>query len=616
MTGRAKRLRVNRHSGIRSVQTSNTTPGRRHVLHAENLKGLIIFLVVAGIIVPLFHRAKIGTVLGFFIAGAVLGPHGLGRLADEHPWIHYITFDNPERGEPLAEFGIIMLLFLLGLELSLQRFWQLRRYVLGVGLAQVVVTTLAIGFTVRFSGGVPPSGLVLGLCLALSSTAIVMQLLTEQHRVTHSIGRIALSVLLFQDLMVVPVLFIVGMLGGSKSAATTGITDLIAPFAGALGSVLAIMLAARFVLRPLLHFVVRTGSRDLIMALTLLILVTSSMATGFAGLSVALGAFLAGLLLSDSEARHHIEVDLEPFKGLLLGIFFITVGTHLDVAAAANDAGWILLAVVVLMAMKTVIMFGAARAFGVPRAIAIEVALLLAQAGEFAFVVLGAAQASNILDPRLGGDAVTVVALSMMATPLAALIGRRLATRLTAADHAEHLPGPDLAEVADHVVIGGCGRVGQVIAEALDGESVPYVCLDTNGEAVSRMRKAGRPAYFGDASRSELLEKVGGARARAFVVTLNSPHAAERMVAAARHVNRRALIFARAADHAHAARLVKRGALGVIPEAVEASLQLTARLLETLDLPDEAVSRRLADMRAAEIARLDRAEMGEAVDGH
>jgi CPA2 family monovalent cation:H+ antiporter-2 len=585
------------------------------VLHAENLKGLIIFLVVAGIIVPLFHRAKIGTVLGFLIAGTVLGPHGLGRLTADYPWLHYITFDNPERGEPLAELGIIMLLFLLGLELSLQRFWQLRRYVLGVGLAQVIVSTLAIGFTVRFAGGVPPSGIVLGLCLALSSTAIVMQLLTEQHRVTHSIGRIALSVLLFQDLMVVPILFIVGLLGGDRKA-TTGITELIAPFAGALGSVVAIMLAGRFVLRPLLHFVVRTGSRDLIMALTLLILVTSSVATGFAGLSVALGAFLAGLLLSDSEARHHIEVDLEPFKGLLLGIFFITVGTHLDAVMAANDGGWILLAVVVLMTLKTVIMFGAARAFGVPRAIAFEVALLLAQAGEFAFVVLGAAQATKILDPRIGGDAVTVVALSMMATPLLALIGRKYAGRLAVADHAEHGPGPELLDITDHVVIGGCGRVGQLIAEALEAEKVAYLCLDTSGDAVSRMRAMGRPAYFGDASRAELLEKIGGAQARAFVVTLNNPHAAERMVAAARHVNRRAFIFARAADHAHAAQLVKRGALGVIPEAVEASLQLAARLLETLDLPDETVSRRLAEMRAAEIARLDRAELGESPDGN
>ena len=245
-------------------------------------------------IVPLFHRARIGTVLGFLIAGVVLGPHGLGRLGGEFPWLRYVTFNDPGRGAVLAEFGIIVLLFLLGLELSLQRLLQLKRYVLGVGLAQVLLSTLAIGASVRFAGAVPPAGIVLGLCLALSSTAIVMQLLIEQHRAAQLIGRIALSVLLFQDLMVVPILFVVGVLTGNHG---TGIVALIRPFAEALAAVIAILLVGRFVVRPLLRSAVRTGSRDLIMAITLLILVVCALATGLAGLSVALGAFLAGLLL-------------------------------------------------------------------------------------------------------------------------------------------------------------------------------------------------------------------------------------------------------------------------------------------------------------------------------
>ena len=582
------------------------------MLHAPGLKGLIIFLVVAGVIVPLFHRARIGAVLGFLIAGAALGPQGLGRFADAQPWLHYVTFDNPARGEFLAEFGIVMLLFLLGLELSLQRFWQLRRYVLGVGLAQVAVSTLVIGAVVHFSGAVRPAGIVLGLCLALSSTAIVMQVLTEQRRVAQPVGRISLAVLLFQDLMVVPILFIVGMLGGGKEVVASGITALIVPFAEALGAVVAIMLAGRFLLRPLLHQALRTGSRDLIMAITLLILVAASVATGAAGLSIALGAFLAGLLLSDSEARHHIEVDLEPFKGLLLGIFFITVGTRLDPVAIAGDFGWIALAVVALMAGKTLVLYAAARGFGVPRAIAAEVALLLSQAGEFAFVVIGVAATNALLPERLSSGAVAVVGLSMLATPVAAVAGRRLALWLAGVDHAKHAPDTELAELENHVVIGGCGRVGQLIAQALEAESVPYVCLDTDGDSIAQKREAGMPVYYGDASRPELLEKVGGARARAFVVTLNNARAAERMVAAARKVNRRALIFARATDPIHGARLVKLGALGAIPDAVEAGLQLAGRLLETLDLPDEAVTRRLADMRAAEIARLDEAEISGA----
>ena len=580
------------------------------MLHAENLKGLIIFLVVAGIIVPLFHRARIGTVLGFLIAGVVLGPHGLGRLADAYPWLHYVTFDDPKRAEVLAEFGIVILLFLLGLELSLQRFWDLRRYVLGVGLAQVAISTVAIGVTVRFAVAAPPAGIVLGLCLALSSTAIVMQLLIEQHRVAHPVGRIALSVLLFQDLMVVPILFIVGMLGRGPEARASSIADLITPFAGALASVVAILLVGRFVLRPLLQSAVRTGSRDLIMAIALLVLVAAAVATGAAGLSVALGAFLAGLLRSDSEARHHIETDLEPFKGLLLGIFFITVGTSLDVVAVASDIGWILLAVVALMGGKALILFGAARGFGVPRNEAAEVALLLSQAGEFAFVVLGVAQQQTLLSPRLTAAAVAVVGISMLATPLAAHLGRRIAARLKSAEHGALMPADGVGEFDYHVIIGGFGRVGRLVAQTLQAENVPYVALDTNGDLIAAARREALTAFYGDASRPELLEKVGGQRARAFVVTVNNARAAERMVAAAKAINPEVLVYARAADPAHAARLIALGAVGVIPETVEASLQLAGRLLEGLDLPEETVAQRLNTLRTSELGRMTQAVEG------
>jgi CPA2 family monovalent cation:H+ antiporter-2 len=577
------------------------------VLHAPGLKAFILFLVIAGIIVPLFHRVRISPVLGFLIAGVLVGPSGLGRFADTYPWLKYVTLDDPSRVEPLAEFGIIVLLFLLGLELSVQRLWQLRRYVLGVGLAQVALSALAIGMTIRLAGAVPPSGLVLGLCLALSSTAIVMQLLIEQHRAEQTVGRVALSVLLLQDMMVVPILFLVGMLAGGDDT-PKGVTALVLLFGQAIGVIVAIMLLGRYLVGPLMRSAVRTGSRDLIVAITLLIVVSFSIATGMAGSSVALGAFLAGMLLSGSETRHHIEVDLEPFKGLMLGVFFLTVGTFLDLAAVFADLGWILLAVAALLAIKTVILFAVARLFGVPRGTAIEVALLLAQAGEFAFVVL--AQARTLLPPRLAAGATAVVALSMMLTPLLAWAGRWLAARATAAEHRDHGPGSELAEMAGHVVIGGCGRVGRLIAEALTAENVPFVCLDANGEAVNAMRKDGLPAYYGDSSRVELLERIGGTRARAFVVTLNDPRAAERMVASARQVKRDAFIFARAANFEHAARLVKLGAIGVIPETVEASLQLAGRVLEGLDLSDEAIANRMAVMRAAEVERLDRAEMG------
>lgn len=360
--------------------------------------------------------------------------------------------------------------------------------------------------------------------------------------------------------------------------------------------------------RPLLHSAVRAGSRDLIMAIALLVLVASAVATGLSGLSVALGAFLAGLLLSDSEARHNIEVDLEPFKGLLLGIFFITVGTNVDLFAVAPDIGWILLGVAVLMVGKAAIAYGAARAFGVQRAVAAEVALLLSQAGEFAFVVIGVAQAGALLTPRLAAGAIAVVGLSMMATPLVALLGRHLAERLRNADHGRQEPLPDPDEFEGHVVIGGCGRVGQIIMRTLEAENVPYVGLDTNGDTVGELRAKGHAVYYGDAGRPELLERLGADRARAFVVTVNNPRAAERMVAAARRINPQAPVFARATDSAHAARLVALGAVSVIPETIEASLQLAARVLEQLELPEEAIDQRVAALRDAEVGRLKAGE--------
>jgi CPA2 family monovalent cation:H+ antiporter-2 len=364
------------------------------------------------------------------------------------------------------------------------------------------------------------------------------------------------------------------------------------------------MLLGRFVIGPLLRSAVRTGSRDLIMAITLLILVAFALATGLAGLSVALGAFLAGLLISDSEARHQIEVDLEPFKGLLLGIFFITVGTNINPAVIVSDAGWIAGALVAMIAGKALILYAVARAFGVARAVAAEVALLLAQAGEFAFVVIGVAQAGNLLGERLAAGAVAVVGLSMMATPLIALAGRKLGIHLGGAEHLKHGPGPEAAGLDNHVIIGGFGRVGHLIAQTLDAEGVPYVALDTHGAMVGRERRGGQTVFFGDAGRTELLERVGARQARAFVVTVNNARAAERMVAAARSIRPDALVFARAIDASHAMRLSGLGAVAVVPETVEASLQLAARVLEGLDLPESAVSERISEMRSAELGRI------------
>jgi CPA2 family monovalent cation:H+ antiporter-2 len=572
------------------------------VQHEPWLKDLFVFLAVAGLIVPLFHRARIGTVLSFLVAGVAVGPYGLGLLADEHPWIRYLTIEDRARADPFAELGVMFLLFMLGLEFSLPRLWSLRRYVLGLGASQFMLSALAIAAAVAITGYGAPAAIVLGVALAMSSTAIVMQLLEEQGRTGTPVGRTALSVLLFQDLMVAPVLLLTGVLGrgGESILLALGFATL-----QAVAAIAVIIGAGRFVLRPLLRFTAKTGSRELIMAITVLIVVGVAGATGLAGLSAALGAFLAGLLLGETEYRHQIEVDLEPFKGLLLGLFFITVGMTIDVRAVWAEAPWLLLTVAGLLLVKGAILLAAGRVFALPIAVAAEIALLAPQAGEFAFVVIGLGRANGLLPPDLAQFALALVGLTMILTPLLARGARRVGRSLQHIDHRERLPDEGTAALEDHVVIGGFGRVGQTIARQLEAENIPYIALDTNGELVTRERKAGRMVYFGDASRREFLERAGAARARAFVVTLDDPGAAERMVSAVRELKPDALVFARATDPTHAARLVKLGAVDVIPEAVESSLQLAGRVLEGLGLPEEAVVQRVSRAREEELGRLN-----------
>src|SRR5262245_34453954 len=350
--------------------------------HEAWLKDVLVFLVAAGLIAPLFHRARVSAVLGFLLIGVAVGPYGFGQLAGDYPWLRYLTIEDRARAEPFAELGVLFLLFLIGLELSLARLWAMRRYVAGIGDLQFVFSALAIGAGLAAFGADANSAIVLGLCLAMSSTAIVMQLLEEQGRSTAPVGRVALAVLLFQDLMVAPVLFGVEILGrGGPNVALSLASALLQ---GAV-VVVVIIVAGRYVLRPIFRSVARTGSRDLIMAITLFLVLAVAAATGFAGLSTALGAFLAGLLLSETEYRHQVEIDLAPFKGLLIGLFFITVGMAIDVRVVWANIGLVLAAVVALLVIKSVILFGASRVLGVNAAVSAEVAILLAQGGEFAF---------------------------------------------------------------------------------------------------------------------------------------------------------------------------------------------------------------------------------------
>ena len=564
------------------------------------LREAIVFLVAAGVIVPLLHRLRVGSVLGYLIVGGLIGPFGLGLWATTWPPLAAVVITDLDGVQALAELGVLFLLFTIGLELSLDRLWAMRRLVFGLGSLQVLLTGAVIGLIAWRFGNSGPASIVLGACLALSSTAIVMQILMQKRRLATPLGRASFSILLMQDLAVVPILFVVGVLG-AKVEGSIGVA-LVLALAKAVLTVGAIYLVGRLVLRPVLRLVAQARSAEMFMAAVLLAVVGLATITGFAGLSMPLGAFLAGLLLAETEFRHEIEVDIEPFKGLMLGLFFMSVGMGIDWRVVADEPFWIAGGVVGLFALKAAITAGLCLAFGLPRAAALETGLLLGQGGEFAFIVVGLAMSLALLPADVGQYMLIVTGLTMLVTPLVAAAAARLAARLAHHDTASAAEG-DLAAVATidgHVVIAGFGRVGRLVAATLQAEALSFLALDNDAAAVARERAGGLPVFFGDASRLEMLVRAHVERAGAVVVTLDDPASAERIVAAVHGAWPAIPIYARARDAAHAARLTAAGASVAVPLPTEASLHLAGRVLVGLGLSEDAARRRLEHQRLLE----------------
>lgn len=559
---------------------------------------ILLYLAAAGVAVPLLHRLGMGQVTAFLLTGVLLGPHVTGRLAEHAPWLEVATFEDPATLERLGGLGVVFLLFVLGLELSLDRLAALRRWILGLGSLQVLVTGAVIGaIALAFGNGVSASAL-LGLSLALSSTAVVMQLLIEQRRQTSEAGRIAFAVLLAQDVAVVPILLLVGLLTGLAGADPwRALGETLALTALALASLL--LLGPR-VIRPLLRLASRAGGREVLVAAALLLVIGSAAITAGAGASPALGAFIAGVLLAESEFRHTIEADIEPFKGLLLGLFFVTVGADVDPLAILPELPLVLVSVLGLALVKAILLAALGTTMGLALPVALEVGILLGQGGEFALVVVALAERGGLLPAETGRFMLAVVLVSMLASPLFARLGPIVAGELRARARAAAPSAPELPPVAEqvgHVVIAGFGRVGRTVAQILDQAAMPWLALDLDAARVAEERARGRPVYVGDAGRPEILARVRLDAAQALIVTLDLPAAAERTVTAARRIARHLPIVARARDAAHARRLLELGADAIVPETVEASLQLAGRAFEILGLPAEEVAERLARER-------------------
>ncbi|MEQ1577218.1 MAG: cation:proton antiporter [Hyphomicrobium sp.] len=553
-------------------------------------KDVMLVLATAAIVVPVVQRFKISPVLGFLMMGALLGPFGLGALAGAYPGMSWITVGNKDSLHTLAELGVVFLLFLIGLELSIKRLVTMRRLVFGLGGLQVIVSALVLGFVAYGLGlGAGPATIV-GLSLALSSTAIVVEELSQQNRLRTATGRSSFAILLFQDLAVVPLILLVTILQpGQEGSASSAVMLAFAQATIAVGLIVAI---GSILLRPLFRSVAASGNTELFVAATLLVAVGSGVVTALAGLSMALGAFIAGLLLSETEFRRAIEATIDPFKGLLLGVFFFTVGMSLDLGALVSNPWPVLAGVSGLIAIKATITMALARGFGLPWAVSFKTGLLIGPGGEFAFIVLGMAVTSGLLDPAAGAYALTVTSVSMVMIPLLDSAGQVMVRHFE--ERSRNPPGHGLdaalalmpsSEMHAKAIVVGYGRVGELVAEMLSRHGIEHVITERAPQLVRQARLDGKPVYFGDGKNTQFLARCGLADAKAVIITMHMWSEVDDLVAAIRAEWPKLVIVARARDAGHARRLYELGATDAVPETIEASLQLSEAALVGLGVP-------------------------------
>ncbi|MDB5934087.1 MAG: potassium transporter [Massilia sp.] len=562
------------------------------------LREILLFLTLAGILIPLLQRLRINQVLGFLAVGALLGPFGLGLMADRSPWLAYLTFPRAEGVTVLAELGVLFLMFMIGLELSAARLWSLRRWVFGAGSAQVCVSAGLIAGALLLLGQRTETAIILGLVLSLSSTAVVMQLMTEQHTTATRLGQATFSILMLQDLAVVPLLILIGVMTKGTSGGVASLVLVTLAKAG--GAIALIYLLGGRVIRPLFRTFARRHQPDVFMALILLSTLGIAGLSAAAGLSMALGALIAGLLLAETEFKHEVELMIEPFRGLLMGLFFMTVGMGMDIrqvqAAPLALAG----AVVGLVAIKAAVVALLLRIGKLNWGRAVEGGLLLGQGGEFAFIVIGYAIAGGLVDAPLGQRVMLAVGVSLFVTPLLAKLGRAFGDRWELRAHAQaaHQDDGELASARGRIIIAGFGRVGQMMGKLLTEQGIPYVAFENDARVATELHRKGLPVYFGNAARAELLRRVHAHEAPAIVLTMDHPQSALQAVRGIRREFPDVPLFARARDENQARLLKLAGATVVVPETLEASLQLSAFVLESMGLDELEVDGIVDEERA------------------
>jgi monovalent cation:proton antiporter-2 (CPA2) family protein len=545
------------------------------------LTDIIVLLIAAVIAVPVFKRLGLGSVLGYLTAGVVIGPWGIGRFNEVDELMHF------------AEFGVVMLLFLIGLELQPSRLWALRRSIFGFGSLQLILSGVLLGGALYLFGYSWSSALLVGLVLALSSTAFALQLMAERQELSKRWGRMAFATLLFQDLAVVPLLAIVPLLGGSESSVE------FRDAAWTLGILAVAIGAGRYLLRMMLRVAALTKVRELLTATALLTVLGMSALLAEAGFSMELGAFIAGVLLVDSEFRHELEASIEPFKGLLLGLFFIAVGMSVNLGLIASEPMQVFLAAAVLVATKSLVLFTLGKRNGLDSPSARRLGLTLSQGGEFAFVILGAIVAANVISAGDADFLVVVVSVSMAMTPLLLFLDDKLSAGKQPQPTYDEMPAEQ-----QPVIIAGFGRFGQMTARVLRAKGIPFTALDASQEQVDFVKKYGNKIYYGDASRLELLQAAGADKASIFVLAIDDVDSSMRTANLVTKHFPNLTVYARARNRQHVYQLMDLGIQHISRETFASALELTVDVLEGAGVSAGSAERAVQRFREHDEQRL------------
>ena len=537
------------------------------------LSDALVILGAAGIVIPVFARFRVTPIIGFILVGMAVGPFGLGRLVFDYPWLQYVTITDPQGLDPFAEFGIILLLFTIGLELSFNRLWSMRRLVFGLGALELTISAALIAFALMVMGQYWSGALGLGLALALSSTALVLPISGTKSPV----GKAALSMLLFEDIAIVPIIFLLGAMAPyAASDGGDGLWTTI--WTGAL-TIAVLMIAGRFMLPRLFAQAARTKSPELFLAASLLVVIIASLATAAVGLSPIVGALIAGLLIAETEYHTEVEGITAPFKGLALGIFLITVGMGVDLGVVAENIAPIAIAVAGVLLGKALVTGILLRMMGARRGTAVETGILMSAPSETTLIVMAAAASAQLIQPQTAQFWQIVTAIGLTITPILALIGKAVARRVDAAPPVSVDDGTQ-----ERAIILGYGRVGQLVAEMMQKHGRPFLAIDADPELVHVARRKQHPLLYADA-RGPAMDRIDLSGANAFILTMDEPVLVARLVRKLRESYPGVPIVSRARDTAHAAELYRAGATEAVPETLESSLQLSEAVLVNVGVP-------------------------------